>query len=136
MFYITLPDRIKQLRLSGKMTLNRVSSLTGLSVSFLSDIERGRSDPSLRTLYRLAKLHQMTVQDLIAPVIFEDDEGVIMSDDHDKQANTDGQPTALRGVIRAALYHMRDKCLDDPVDFDQVMEAVVTAVQTTEVKWR
>lgn len=53
----TLPDMpatIKWLRKMRKMKLHQAATAAGLSVSFLSDIERGRTPPSLGTLKKLA----------------------------------------------------------------------------------
>jgi DNA-binding transcriptional regulator YiaG len=45
--------QLRHLRQSKNLTLNDVSQATGISVSFLSDIERGRTNPSLNTYTRL-----------------------------------------------------------------------------------
>jgi len=45
---------LRTVRLQHEMTLVQVSHISGLSVSFLSDIENDRSMPSLRTLQALA----------------------------------------------------------------------------------
>lgn len=64
-----LGERLRQLR--RPLTLKDVAALTGLSVSYLSDIERGRTEPTLRTLVKLAKLHRITVGVLLMPVRLE-----------------------------------------------------------------
>lgn len=46
---------IKDLRTQKGLVLKDVAALSGLSVSYLSDIERGSTLPSLMTLDRLAK---------------------------------------------------------------------------------
>lgn len=48
-------DSIRECRKRLDMTLKEVSQVTGLSVSFLSDLERGESDPSLSSLRLLAQ---------------------------------------------------------------------------------
>ena len=40
-------------RMRGDMTLAEVSEMTGISISYLSDIERGRTIPSIATLQKL-----------------------------------------------------------------------------------
>jgi transcriptional regulator with XRE-family HTH domain len=51
------------------MTLLQVRNKTGLSVSYLSDLERGRTaNPSFDTLDRLARCYKMTVVDLLSGV--------------------------------------------------------------------
>lgn len=58
---VTLGTRIRQLRKANGWTLADVAARTGLSVSFLSDIERGRTDPSLNTLDKIAAAHGLRV---------------------------------------------------------------------------
>lgn len=41
--------QLRMLRKRKKMTLRDVAEETGVSVSFLSDIERGRGNPSIKT---------------------------------------------------------------------------------------
>jgi transcriptional regulator with XRE-family HTH domain len=50
-----LPQTLRTLRKLRELTLKEVAADTGLSVSFLSDIERGRTNPSFDTLTKLAK---------------------------------------------------------------------------------
>jgi len=46
--------RIKELRKSRKITLKTLADSIALSISFLSDIENGRSNPSLQRLEEIA----------------------------------------------------------------------------------
>lgn len=46
--------RLKDLRLSRGMTLTQLAKLTGLSVSSLSQVERGLVSPTIRTVYGVA----------------------------------------------------------------------------------
>lgn len=62
-----LHERLRQVRNERKMTLLQVREETGLSVSYLSDLERGRtSNPSFDILERLAKCYGMTLVDLLS----------------------------------------------------------------------
>ena len=64
----TLSARLKALRQrSGKKLIN-LSDETGLSVSYLSDIERGRTNPSLETCAKLAKVYKVTLAQLFQDV--------------------------------------------------------------------
>ncbi len=47
------------------MTLSQVAEKTGLSISFLSDLERGRTDPSLSSLRKLAACYGVKVASLL-----------------------------------------------------------------------
>ena len=63
-----LGAKLRVLRKKHNYTLADVGNRTGLSVSFLSDIERGRARPSLDTLEKLAACYDTTVNDLLAGV--------------------------------------------------------------------
>ena len=60
-----LGAKLRALRKRQGRTLADVGSETGLSVSFLSDIERGRARPSLDSLGKLASYYQLTLNDLL-----------------------------------------------------------------------
>lgn len=65
-----LEQRIKELRTQHRLTLKDLSESTGLSVSYLSDIERGRTTPSLNTLEALSVAFDISVADLLSGVDF------------------------------------------------------------------
>lgn len=56
--FFDLPDTLKWLRKMRGMTLQQASDSTGLSVSFLSEMERSITNPSLKTLQRLVECYQ------------------------------------------------------------------------------
>jgi transcriptional regulator with XRE-family HTH domain len=62
---MNIGERLRQLRLGHNMTLLDVKEKTGLSVSHLSDIERGRTKPSLDALESLAICYGITLADLM-----------------------------------------------------------------------
>lgn len=64
-----LGSRIKRLRLKRSMGLMELGKLTGLSASFLSQLETGRVVPTLRNLARLALVFKKDIS------FFFDDEG-------------------------------------------------------------
>ncbi len=57
---------LRRLRKSRRLTLAQVKGGTELSISFLSDIERGRTNPSLDTLNRLSRFYELPVNELMA----------------------------------------------------------------------
>ena len=62
----TLGRRIRGLRQGQKLTLNDVASAAGVSVSLLSQVERGKTDPSLDTLRDIADALATTPFQLLA----------------------------------------------------------------------
>jgi len=67
---MTLAERFRELRKERGWRLKDVAEVTGLSIPYLSDLERDRTNPSLETLRTLAAAYDMTVHDLMAPVDF------------------------------------------------------------------
>ncbi|RDU38679.1 transcriptional regulator [Neobacillus piezotolerans] len=59
-----LGERLKAFRKSADLTLAQLKDLTGLSVSYLSDLERGRTNPSINTLNKLAGIYKISVSAL------------------------------------------------------------------------
>ena len=62
---MTLPERLRDLRAQSTWTLKQLAERTELSVPFLSDIEHGRTNPSLDTLSKLATAYGMRVTTLL-----------------------------------------------------------------------
>src|SRR5262249_62401927 len=59
-------DRLRAERRRSGLTLREAAAKTGISVSFLSAVERGISGVSISTLHPLVKLYGVTVQGLLA----------------------------------------------------------------------
>jgi len=56
-----IAQRLLELRHKHGLTLSAVADKTGVSVSFLSSLERGYSNPSIATLQKLARLYDTNV---------------------------------------------------------------------------
>jgi len=65
---VQLKDRLREIRQKHGATLLQVAEAVKLSVSYLSDLERGRAKPSLDTLERLAAYYEMSVADLVSGI--------------------------------------------------------------------
>lgn len=61
-----LGAKLKMLRKKHGYTLADVKDRTNLSVSFLSDVERGRTNPSLETLSKLAECYEVSEKILMS----------------------------------------------------------------------
>ena len=68
-----LGKKLRFLRSQDKRKLKDVAGGVGISVSFLSDIERGRSYPSLKTLFGLAHFFGCTVDYIMEGVTLNED---------------------------------------------------------------
>ena len=60
-----LGKKIKQLRLDADLTQERLGEVTGLDRTYISGIERGIRNPSLKNIEKLAKELNVKVSDLI-----------------------------------------------------------------------
>lgn len=65
-----LHERLRELRSERRLRLKDVTAVAGISVPYLSDLERGRTNPSLETLQTLASAYDITVHDLLEGVEF------------------------------------------------------------------
>ncbi|WP_420113453.1 helix-turn-helix domain-containing protein [Pseudactinotalea sp.] len=59
-----LGDRLRELRSARGLTLRQLADATDLSAGLLSQVENGRTDPSIETLRRLAKVFDSDLADL------------------------------------------------------------------------
>jgi len=57
-------QRLREIRLSRRMSQEQFAEALNMSVDFLSLIERGRNAPSFETLDRITKRLRMSVADL------------------------------------------------------------------------
>ncbi|MFT4608600.1 MAG: transcriptional regulator with XRE-family HTH domain, partial [Chitinophagales bacterium] len=59
-----LQDRVTLLRKKNKLTLNQLASLSGVSRSMLSQIERGQANPTLAVTFRIAQAFGISIGEL------------------------------------------------------------------------
>lgn len=60
-----LGKKIKQLRLDAELSQERLGEMTGLDRTYISGIERGVRNPSLKNIEKLAKALKVKVTELI-----------------------------------------------------------------------
>lgn len=58
-------ERVRSLRKSKSLTLEQLASLSGVSRSMLSQIERGAANPTLGVAFRIAQAFGMSLGDLV-----------------------------------------------------------------------
>jgi transcriptional regulator with XRE-family HTH domain len=64
---VNLGGRLRQVRLDSGLSLREVARQLGVSPSFVSQLENGKSQPSVATLYSLAQLLEVSIDQLFAP---------------------------------------------------------------------
>lgn len=62
---MTVGQRVREKRSERKLTLKQMAEKTGLSLTYLSDVERDRTRPSVKTLMRIAEAFGITTTDLL-----------------------------------------------------------------------
>ncbi|MFB6799596.1 helix-turn-helix transcriptional regulator [Peribacillus butanolivorans] len=65
-----MKNNIRELRKAHLLTQEKLSELTGVSRQTIISIETGRFDPSIKLAYKLAKVFQLTIEDIF---IFEEE---------------------------------------------------------------
>ena len=105
-----IPERLKELRKQKKLTLEKLAQRAGCTKSYISQLERGTSAPSLSMLSRLADALEIRVVQL-----FDEDPGKTHGDCHLKKDDRrtihypDGKVTSVlltRGVFQKKLQPM------------------------------
>lgn len=59
-----LGKRVKQFRLSAELTQENLSIATGLSQTYISGIENGTRNPSIKTLDKIARALKVSISDI------------------------------------------------------------------------
>ena len=59
-----LGKRLKQLRLEAGLTQEKLSIATGISQTYISGLESGTRNPSIKTLDKLAKALKVSISDI------------------------------------------------------------------------
>jgi transcriptional regulator with XRE-family HTH domain len=59
-----LGQKIKTLRNEAGLSQEKLGELTGLDRTYISDIERGKRNPSLKSLEKLAKALHISISDV------------------------------------------------------------------------
>lgn len=93
-------DKLRKIRKENKLTLKELSIKTGVSISFISDIENKRRNPSIDTLKILAKALGVSVS------IFWDDNSI-----HEEIETIDDDVKILVKKIKKMSKENRKKAL-------------------------
>lgn len=70
---MNIGNNLKRIRKEKKMTLKNLAEISGLSISFISDIEHNRRNPSLETMNKLCKSLNIEISQLTSYYINLDD---------------------------------------------------------------
>lgn len=92
----SLSTRVIELRKRRGLTLEQLAAASGVSRSMLSQIERGKANPTLAVTLRIAQAFDMNIGDLVdqpwtasrIEVVRSDDASQLFRDDHDCRIRT------------------------------------------------
>jgi transcriptional regulator with XRE-family HTH domain len=106
----SLGEFIRSQRHLARLSLRDLSDLTQVSNAYLSQIERGLHEPSVRVIRSIAEALQVSAETLLhqAGLVAEDDKGSAAPPTTEAAIRadarlTDSQKTALLGVYRSYL---------------------------------
>lgn len=103
---VKLGVRLKQVREKSGMSLRSVARQLGVSPSFLSQLENGKSQPSVATLYSLTQLLDVSIDELFAADQIDlegSTEGPQPRSAGTAASPLDGQATGSRSISRSQL---------------------------------
>ena len=95
---MTVGKRIKEIRKKKKLTLRELSKKADISISFISDIENGRSNPSLERLKSIAAALDTPVSVLL---------GESVSDEVSEKGEEGLFPAWLQSLKPLILLHLQ-----------------------------
>ena len=76
---IIIANNLKEIRKNRKLSLDKLSNLTGVSKSMLGQIERGKSNPTIQTVWKIAKGLKISLTSLIVP---KESDTLIVREEH------------------------------------------------------
>ena len=89
-----LGGRLRQARLQANLSLREVARQLGVSASFVSQLENGKSQPSVATLYSLARLLGVSTDRLFDEQHHATDPGTRPPEEHSPVSAPEDAPTA------------------------------------------
>jgi transcriptional regulator with XRE-family HTH domain len=68
----TIAERLKEARTRAKLSLPEVNEKTGISTGNLSELEKGKHDPSAKALVLFSEIYHVSIDWLLTGKTFED----------------------------------------------------------------
>lgn len=122
--------QVRQLRRRKGWTLEQLSSISGVSRSMLSQVERGEANPTLAVAFRIAQAFEVSLGDLVdgaakrpkIEVIRADDETSVFRDDVKCRIKTLSPLNLEKDVEFYEVMLHRGQCLDSAAHFSGTRE--------------
>lgn len=107
-------QRIKEIRKSKSITIQKLSQFTDLSVGYLSNLERNQASPTLNNLQRICVALGISIRDLLSPsgeertLIRQEEQQLYEYDEYKLQIRR-LDFGKKRGIYEFSTYESRDK---------------------------
>ena len=112
---------LREQRRQANLSLRELAALTQLSNAYLSQLERGRHEPSVRVLRSLSSALDVSLATLLARVGLLDDRGA--SDDPWQRSGAPDRPSPRSGAVEEAIR-------DDPRLGERQKDALLVVYRT------
>lgn len=101
---ILLGDRLKELRTQKKLSMSKLSDLSGISKTTISDIENHKVNATINTLDKLAKALNVNINYLTSPSEYDKDKIVLLESGFFSIDNISNQFNLLPSVANLIKY--------------------------------
>lgn len=99
-------SRIREERISRKLTIERLSETLGVAPSFLGSVERGERTVSVENLYKISDAFEVTTDSLIKRILPTSSRvemfNLLLSDLNDKEFES------IYEILRAVIKHHKE----------------------------
>lgn len=129
---MSIGDKLKKLRKENNLTLKELHNKTGISISFISDIENKRRNPSIDNLKVLAQALNTSISDLLGEA--SNNDASTLNEKDKKSINKDLKVLMdefREGTDGTAYYNGQQL---DESDLDLIESAMKIALEQIKIK--
>ena len=102
-------ERMKSLRLSKNMTIKKLSAKTGLSVGFISNVERDVNSPTISSLQKICRALDTDIGDFFTNI---NNSGIVLHRRHRQLLQTDAQGKFKVEIFSLPHKKLQPSCID------------------------
>jgi len=112
--------KLKELRKSKKITLNELAKKTGLSVAYLSNIERSQTSPTINNLFKISSALQVEIIEIMENIASTKTDPIMRKNERENLFNTN--TNIVYENITANEHEMSGVCISiDENCYDEVI---------------
>jgi len=102
-------ERMKLLRLSKNMTIKKLAAKTGLSVGFISNVERDVNSPTISSLQKICRALDTDIGDFFTNI---NNSGIVLRRQHRQLLQTDTQGKFKVEIFSLPHKKLQPSCID------------------------